>query len=140
MTTDTAIVVAHPWLCDVMGHMNARHIYAAFDEAGFVLLEALGFGTAKGRHEGLGWADVRSEIEFQHEIPMGTVVRVRSQIARLGRKSFTHHHELVSSTNLCHAIARVTTVRFDLVHRKAVELPEDFAVSAKDWLVPLGAG
>ena len=135
MTPDTAIVVAHPWFCDVMGHMNARHIYAAFDDAGFVLLDRLGFVTLGSAHGGEGWADVRAEVEFAHEIATGTVMRVRSHIVRLGRTSFTHRHELVSGVDVRHATAQFTTVRFDLVNRKAIVLPEAFAEAAKPWLV-----
>lgn len=135
MTPDTAIVVAHPWLCDVMGHMNARHIYAAFDDAGFVLLDRLGFVTRPSAHEHEGWADVRAEVQFTHEIAAGTVMRVHSKIARLGRTSFTHRHELVSGGDVRHATAQVTTVHFDLINRKAVVLPESFAEAAKPWLL-----
>ena len=135
MTPDTAIVVAHPWLCDVMGHMNARHIYAAFDDAGFVLLDRLGFATVGSAHEGEGWADVRAEIDFSREITAGTVLRVRSHIIRIGRTSFTHRHELISVADMRHAAAQVTTVRFDLVKRKAAVLPEAFVEAAKPWFI-----
>ena len=85
--------------------------------------------------EGKGWADVRAEVEFSREITTGTVMRVRSHIARLGRTSFTHRHELVSGLDVRHATAQFTTVRFDLVHREAVVLPDAFAESAKPWLI-----
>lgn len=135
MNSDTGIVVAHPWHCDVMGHMNARHIYAAFDDAAFVLLDYLGFATLGSAHQGNGWADVRTVIEFTHEVPSGTVMRVRSNVVRLGRTSFTHRHDLVSGTDVRHATAEITTVRFDLVMRKAVVLPETFAEAANSWLI-----
>jgi acyl-CoA thioester hydrolase len=130
---DTAIIVAHPWLCDAMGHMNARHIYAAIDDAGFALLDFLGFPGEECAREGRGWADVRAEVEFEHEVTSGTVVRVQSQIVRVGRTSFTHFHILASRTGIRHATAKLTTVRFDLAARKAIALPESFVDSARAW-------
>ncbi len=34
----TYVGVAHPWMCDTMGHMNVRHYAAMFDDASFQLL------------------------------------------------------------------------------------------------------
>lgn len=130
---DTAIIVAHPWLCDAMGHMNARHIYAAMDDAGFALLDFLGFSSTESVREGKGWADVRAEIEFEHEVAAGSVLRVQSQIVRVGRTSFTHFHALASRAGVRHATAKMTTVRFDLTARKAIALPEMFADAARAW-------
>ena len=28
--------VAHPWLCDIMGHMTTRHYTAIFDDASYL--------------------------------------------------------------------------------------------------------
>jgi len=30
--------IVHPWLCDVMGHMNVRHYIGMFDDASYQLL------------------------------------------------------------------------------------------------------
>ena len=30
--------IVHPWLCDVMGHMNVRHYMSMFDDASYQLL------------------------------------------------------------------------------------------------------
>jgi acyl-CoA thioester hydrolase len=131
VVVDTATVVAHPWLCDAMGHMNARHIYAVVDDAGFALLEFLGFAGADSARDGMGWADVRAEVDFQREVTAGSVLRVQSHIARVGRTSFTHVHSLSSRTGIRHATARITTVRFDLAARKAIELPKFFGEATK---------
>jgi acyl-CoA thioester hydrolase len=130
---DTATIVVHPWLCDSMGHMNARHIYAAFDDAGFALLDLLGFSSVEASRDGKGWADVRAEVDFEDEVAVGSVLHVRSHIARIGRTSFTHCHALASRAGVQHATAKITTVRFDLVARKSIELPEAFAEAARAW-------
>lgn len=131
----TASTVAHPWLCDVMGHMNTRHIFAAFDDAGFILLDRLGFPVAAIGDDADGWADVHVESDLQREIPVGTVLQVLSGIERIGRTSFTHVHRLVSgATQAEHARATITTVRFDVRQRKAVQLPPPFVRAAGQWL------
>ena len=30
--------VAHPWMCDVLGHMTTRHYVAMFDDAAYHML------------------------------------------------------------------------------------------------------
>lgn len=130
----TGTVIAHPWLCDVLGHMNTRHIMAAFDDAGFALLDTLGFTF--GRGDRLGWADVRLEADLVREVPKGAVLSVVSGVARVGNRSFVHVHRLVSRTDeALHAEVRVTTVRFDLGTRRAVPLPEDFASRVEGYLI-----
>ena len=38
--------IVHPWLCDVMGHMNVRHYMGMFDDASLQLLvETTGWNT-----------------------------------------------------------------------------------------------
>ena len=34
--------VAHPWLCDALGHLNTRNYHAMYDDALFVLLAIIG--------------------------------------------------------------------------------------------------
>jgi acyl-CoA thioester hydrolase len=133
---ETAVVVAHPWHCDALGHMNTRHILAVVDEAGFVLLDRLGYGVAEGVADGLAWADVRIYTTLAHEIRPATVLTVLSRVTRVGGKSFTHVHEVTSrGGEVVHAVARVTTARFDLRARRAVPLPADFAARAEPWFV-----
>ncbi len=121
----TFLGVAHPWLCDSMGHMNVRHYAAMFDDASFHLLGRI--ATAAGdRERGLGWADVRCEIDYRHETPSGALVTIRSGVARIGTKSLTYVHTMEDSDDgTVRAVARVTTVRFDLRQRVAVALGEE---------------
>jgi len=30
--------VAHPWMCDILGHMTTRHYVAMFDDAAYHML------------------------------------------------------------------------------------------------------
>ena len=112
--------VAHPWMCDQMGHMNVRNYVAMFDDASFQLL---GHVAAPDPGSGLGWADVRLEIDYKHETSAGTLLTVRSQVVRLGGSSLTYEHSMTGSLdNVVHARARVVSVRFDLAARRKIEL------------------
>lgn len=116
----TYVGVAHPWMCDAMGHMNVRHYMAMFDDASFQLLGRL---TAVEQDKSVGWADVRHEIEYKHETPAGALLTIRSQVMRVGRSSVTYRHTMTGSIDgALHAEATVTTVRFDLAARKSMDI------------------
>jgi acyl-CoA thioester hydrolase len=119
----TYVGVAHPWMCDAMGHMNVRHYMAMFDDASFQLLGKL---TGVEKDKSLGWADVRHEIEYRHETAAGTLVTIRSHVIKVGRTSVTYRHVLVGSIEgELHAEATTTSVRLDLAARKSLELDAD---------------
>ena len=64
--------MAHPWLCDVMGHLTTRHYVAMFDDASYhLLLEIFDWSASSVAEDGLGWADVRHVIEYQAEVSSG---------------------------------------------------------------------
>ena len=113
--------VVHPWMCDTMGHLNVRHYVAMFDDASFQLL-----GRVTGKEDpeaGLGWADVRMEIDYKHETPVGTLVTIRSRVEKVGASSLTYAHEMAGTLDgVVHAQMRTVTVRFDLRRRGKVEL------------------
>ena len=113
--------VVHPWMCDTMGHLNVRHYVAMFDDASFQLL-----GRVTGKEDpeaGLGWADVRMEIDYKHETPVGTLVTIRSRVEKVGASSLTYAHEMSGTLDgVVHALMRTVTVRFDLRRRGKVEL------------------
>ena len=122
MTTPlvTFVGVAHPWMCDAMGHMNVRHYAAMFDDASFQLL---GHISGDAAVETEGWADVRCAIEYTHETRVGALLTVRSHVVRIGRSSLTYRHLMSGSLDeVVRAEAEVTTVRFDLVRRQSMAL------------------
>jgi len=116
----TYVGVAHPWMCDTMGHMNVRYYMGMFDDASFHLLGHL---TGIERDRDIGWADVRHEVDYKHETAAGTLITVRSRVVRIGRTSVTYSHSLAGTQDgELHAEATVISVRFHLVERKAIEL------------------
>lgn len=113
--------VAHPWMCDAMGHLNVRHYVAMFDDASFQLLGRIaGPEDADG---GLGWADVRMEIDYRDETAAGTLVTVYSRVEKVGRSSLAYLHEMRGTLDGgLRAQMRTVTVRFDLRRRSKIEL------------------
>jgi acyl-CoA thioester hydrolase len=124
MILDTGRAVAHQWMCDHMGHMNTRFYAAIVDDAGFQFLEEIApQGELKPR--GLGWADVSFQMNLRHEVAAGSIIRIRSRLVRIGNRSVTHAHSLVSNDLATeHAAAEIVTVLFDLNRRIAVPLDE----------------
>ncbi|WP_119391962.1 acyl-CoA thioesterase [Taklimakanibacter lacteus] len=114
--------IAHPWMCDAMGHLNTRHYAAMFDDASFQLLGRI----APSGPDFLGWADVRIEVDFLHETAAGTLLTISSHATRIGGSSLTYVH-LLSGTidELARARATVTSVRFDKAARTSVPLADD---------------
>lgn len=122
---DTARSVAHPWLCDVMGHLSTPHYLAVFDVATYHLFAAAGASPAKTVKTGLGWADVRHEIDYKSEVRAGSLLRVRSEVVKVGGKSVTHRHELLDlDDDTLKATLLAVTVAFDLGARAATAIPD----------------
>ena len=127
----TYVGVAHPWMCDVMGHMNVRYYAAMFDDASFHLLGHVA-GAEGLKDTSRGWADVRSEVEYKHETKAGELITIHSRVVKTGRTSITFE-QVMSGTldGVVHAINRTVSVRFDLTARAAVELDEAMRARAE---------
>lgn len=130
---DTFRGVAHPWLCDVMGHLNTRNYIAMFDDASMHLIAALGYDFADARAGKFGWADVHGEIDLLAEVGMGELVKIFSCVSQLGNSSMTSRHEMTDLTGN-RAFARYTlkTVFFDLKARKSHRIPDDYRAAAAE--------
>lgn len=126
--------VIHPWSCDAQGHLNTRHYVGIFDDANHVLLDRVA-GQAQDAVPGLGWADVRNEVDFLAEVRAGTIVDVFAAIRRIGTKSLTIAMEIrrAHSDDACARMLAIIA-RFDLTTRRAVALPPPLIESARPWL------
>ena len=128
----TFIGVAHPWMCDVMGHMNVRHYTGMFDDASFQLL---GHTAGKIPDESFGWADVRSTTEYKQEVPAGDLLTIRSHVLKVGRSSITFRQMMVGSLDgELRAVNETTTVCFDKIARRSLELGSGMRVRAEKLL------
>lgn len=128
--------VAHPWLCDAMGHLNTRHYLAMFDDALHHFTAACGLDPhAAGSNIGL--ADVSIRLELRSEVRPGALLCVRSATAKIGRTSLTSYHEMTSvPEGHVHAICEIVSVQVDRVERRPVPLADPLRTGAAAFLLP----
>lgn len=135
----THLGIAHPWLCDSMGHLNTRHYAAMFDDALFHYLASIGWHPTLTKEDKKGWADVKGEIEYKIEVREGELVEILSGTSKLGNKSLTVYSEMRNVLSCdTHAINRSTIVYFDLEKRRAIQVPDSFRSKARQLLIDSG--
>tara|TARA_R110002110_G_scaffold205066_7_gene417134 strand:- start:273679 stop:274083 length:405 start_codon:yes stop_codon:yes gene_type:complete len=114
--------VAHPDMCDVMGHMTTRHYVAMFDDASYhFLFKAFGWTGDQAISERIGWADVQHLIEYAEEVAAGDLLEISAKLEKIGRKSITVTYSMFNlSRSMLAATLQSTSVYFDLDARKAI--------------------
>ncbi len=128
--------VAHPWLCDVMGHMTTRHYVAMFDDASYhFLFKVFGWTPEQAAELQLGWADVKHVIEYAAEVGSGDLLAVTAEFVRLGGKSATAKYTMHNlSRNEVAATLESTSVLFDMAARKATAIDGEMRQQAERFL------
>lgn len=129
--------VAHPWHCDVMGHVTTRHYVAMFDDASYHALHAIfGWSGADAGDNGIGMVDVRQEIDFNAEVKAGDLLEIHARLEKLGGKSASVGYEMVNLTR-DEPAARLlqVIVCFDMNARKAMPWPDDMRNNAEPFLM-----
>lgn len=118
--------VVHPWLCDVMGHLNTRHYHAMFDDASYQLLnEATGWSTTSSDWQGKGFADVHNSLDYFDELKVGELVEINGGISQVGNSSLTTVYEMKNKhTGKVSATMTAKLIYFDLVARKSLPLTD----------------
>ena len=118
--------VAHPWLCDVMGHMTTRFYVAMFDDASYHFLHHLfEWNGARDEAGDLGWVDVRHTINYEAEVAAGDLLEVRAELLKVGGKSITVSYEMINlGSGDTAATLESVMVLFDLKARRAVTIPD----------------
>ena len=118
--------VAHPWFCDVLGHMTTRFYLSMFDDASYhYLYELFGWCGAQDNNGELGWADVRQVIEYRAEVSAGDLLEISAALQKIGGKSLTIGYEMINLRNgEIASTLEVVCVLFDLKARKAVSIPD----------------
>ena len=119
--------MVHPWLCDVMGHMNVRHYMSMFDDASYQLLvEATTWDSGAAEWQGKGWADVSHKIDYEGELHAGTLVEVEGGIIEIGNSSFTSSCVMKNKlTGKRVATMTAKVVFFDLEARRSLPLTDE---------------
>ncbi len=131
----TQFAVAHPWLCDVIGHLNTRHYHGMFDDTLFVLLDELGYPAATAHGSGVAFVDVRNELEYRAEVVSGAVVRIQAYIEKIGTKSITAFFSMTTLDGAkIHATMRAVLVSSNVIAKKAIEVPADARSRARVFL------
>jgi len=130
--------VAHPWNCDVLGHMTTRFYVAMFDDASYHFLhELFGWNGNQSADGDLAVVDVRHVIDYLDEVAEGDLLEVRGGLSRIGSKSFTVVYEMINlGTDAIAARQESTSVLFDKQSRKARVIPDDLRDRAKQFLLP----
>lgn len=125
--------VAHPWQCDVLGHMTTRFYTAMFDDASYHFLNHLfGWNGARDEAGKLGWVDVRHTINYEAEVQAGDLLEVRAELARVGGKSMTISYEMINlGSQEVAATLESVVVLFDLSERRAVTIPDHLRAEAQ---------
>ncbi len=129
--------VAHPWMCDVLGHLTTRHYVAMFDDAASHLLYAVfGWAGASDVEGKIGWVDVRHVIEYRAEVSAGDVLEIRARLTKIGTKSITNFYEMTNlGKNEMSATLECVCVLFDLQTRESIELSDQLRESASKHLI-----
>ena len=128
--------MAHPWECDVMGHLTTRFYVAMFDDGSYhFLYEVFGWTINNGESSNTGWADVRHVIEYKAEVSAGDVLEIRGSLIKVGTKSITVLYEMVNlAKSEIAATLKSICVLFDLSTRKAIPLNDGMISKAKKYL------
>jgi acyl-CoA thioester hydrolase len=130
--------VAHPWNCDVLGHMTTRFYVAMFDDASYHFLhEVFGWNGNQSADGQLAMVDVRHTIDYVAEVLAGDLLEVRAGLAKIGRKSITVNYEMINLTDgNVTAKQESTSVLFDKQSRQGILIPDDLRAKANKFLLP----
>jgi len=128
--------IAHPWQCDVMGHLTTRFYVGMFDDAAYHLLyEVFGWTINTEGKSKIGWADVRHVIEYKAEVSAGDILEIRAYLIKIGKTSFSARYEMVNiAKSEIAATLESICVLFDLEARKAISLSDEMIEIAKKYL------
>jgi len=128
--------VAHPWMCDVLGHMTTRFYVGMFDDASYHFLHAVFGWTGASDDEGkTAWVDARQLIEYQAEVAAGDLLEIRAALTRIGTKSITVSYKMTNlGDNQTAATMEVIYVLFDLQKRRGLVLTDELREKASAYV------
>jgi acyl-CoA thioester hydrolase len=130
--------VAHPWLCDALGHLTTRNYLAMFDDASYHLLAQV-FDWPGAIHESGKFAcvDVRNVIDYQAEVSAGEILEVRGGLVKIGTKSITVRYVMTNlSSNETAATLEAIYAFFDMEARNSIPLTDEMRENAARHLLP----
>ncbi len=130
--------VAHPWNCDVIGHLTTRFYMAMFDDASYhFLFTVFGWSGATDETGEIGWVDVRHVIEYQAEVSAGDILEIRASLVKIGSKSITARYEMINlGKDEVAATLECIYVLFDMQARAGLVLSDQLREQAAKHLEP----
>ena len=130
--------VAHPWECDVIGHLTTRFYVAMFDDASYhFLFDVFGWSGATDETGENGWVDVRHVIEYQAEVSAGDILEIRASLVKIGSKSITARYEMINlGKDEVDATLECIYVFFDMQARVGLGLSEQLREAESKYLGP----
>ena len=117
---------------DKLGHVN-NAVFAVMLEQGRAELMTLA-GLPVGHSEGQAVVIVRLELDFLAEMAWPGDVRIETEAARVGGRSFQLRQRLVSGGVLCGQAVTIMVV-MDRAARKAVPI-DPWRAGLERWLAP----
>ena len=128
--------VAHPWLCDILGHMTTRFYVGMFDDASYhFLYDVFGWVGNRDADGRLAWVDVQHITKFQAEVAAGDLLEVRASLMKIGGKSITAFYVMRNlKTGEVAATLEAVYVLFDLEARCGVAMSDDLRSAASKHL------
>ncbi len=129
--------VAHPWMCDVLGHMTTRHYVAMFDDAAYhMFYTVFGWTGSSDDENKVAWADVQHIIDYKSEVSAGDLLEIDGKLTKIGNKSITISYEMKNlGNNEIAATLQVICVLFDLKTRQLVKMSDALRKHASKYLL-----
>lgn len=120
--THTTRIKVRGYHCDFYGHVNNARYLELLEEARWSLLED-GLDLGYWKERGLGFVVASVTINYRRPAGLGTLLDIRSNLARLGGKSGIIHQEVINAeTGKTVADADITFVVMDMKTGKALAI------------------
>ena len=133
--TETYRAVIYPQYLDHMGHMNVQHYVGHFDQASWSLLAMIGITRSYIKQERKGIVALEQNIRYHREVLEGTLIAVRSHIAKVGNSSMEIRHTMYDpETDDLFAEMVLKSVHFDLEARRPAPIPEEIKGQIKSHM------
>ena len=128
--------VAHPWQCDVLGHLTTRYYVGMFDDASYhFIYDVFGWVGNQDEDGKRAWVDVQHTIKYQAEVSAGDLLEVRASLLKIGTKSITANYVMQNlKTGDVAATLDAVYVLFDLEARTGIEISDDLRGAASKYL------
>lgn len=122
--------------CDHMGHMNVAAYVKKFDEATWLLWDAVGFSGRRMQADQTGLAALKSEVSYAREVFPGEALTVRSAIREVGNKTARFRHAMTVSKPdgaVEAATCEYLVCHLDRAGHKGAPWPDDLRAALTRW-------